>query len=152
MLPAGAYFVWLRSQACTHTRPPSPHTHKHTHRTPPQQGQKVAKAVKTWKVNPKLYPCQLSSDTQALINEAVEAAVGAWGVRQVRGYVWGGRGEQGGLHAGGVVGVVGLVWFSFAGMRMCAFWRGAATYLTTAWRSPGPLPAPHSWSSQAHNP
>eukprot|EP00803_Ostreobium_quekettii_P009152 evm.model.scf_753.3 EVM.evm.TU.scf_753.3 scf_753:30682-44472(-) len=39
--------------------------------------------MESWKVSPKLFPCDLSEETEALAKAAVEAAVEAWGSRQL---------------------------------------------------------------------
>lgn len=39
--------------------------------------------VRTWAVNPDLFPCELSQNTLEMAKKAVKAAVGAWGVRQL---------------------------------------------------------------------
>lgn len=41
------------------------------------------RGLKSWAVDPKLYPCELSDKASKLIREATEAAVGAWGERQL---------------------------------------------------------------------
>lgn len=46
------------------------------------KAQRVNK-VKSWAVNPRLFPCDLSPEAQALVRDAVAAAVAAWGARQV---------------------------------------------------------------------
>uniref|UniRef100_A0A7I4C591 chloroplast protein-transporting ATPase n=1 Tax=Physcomitrium patens TaxID=3218 RepID=A0A7I4C591_PHYPA len=45
----------------------------------PFQKTKKLPTKKTWKVNPSLFPCELSNDCATLAEEAVEAAVNAWG-------------------------------------------------------------------------
>lgn len=39
--------------------------------------------AKSWAVNPALFPCQLTPEASKLADEAVAAAVGAWGERQL---------------------------------------------------------------------
>jgi preprotein translocase subunit SecA len=52
-----------------------------------EEGVKARRArpltAKSWAVNPKLFPCQLSSEASKLADDAVAAAVGAWGERQL---------------------------------------------------------------------
>ncbi|KAL4443549.1 hypothetical protein ABPG75_011286 [Micractinium tetrahymenae] len=39
--------------------------------------------IKSWAVNPGLFPCELSAEAKALCSDAVKAAVEGWGARQV---------------------------------------------------------------------
>lgn len=43
------------------------------------QSQRLSFSRKSWKVNPLLFPCELSSESSQLVNEAVQTSIAAWG-------------------------------------------------------------------------
>ncbi len=71
--------TWHATTHCQHAHvstytPPCKHT-THVPHPPPQ--------LKTWKVSADLFPCPLDTTCTKLLDDAVAAAVGAWGERQL---------------------------------------------------------------------